>query len=178
LLGFAAGYFKSMNTLLNSFSEMLLAFPLIFLIILILALFGNSIFTVIIVLGLTGWMSLFKIIRSEVISIRQKDFFISAEMLGIKKRNLLFKEILPVIIIPVSVNLIYQFGNVVLAESALSFLGLGAAKEYPSWGSMIEAGKLYLSNGWWMILFPGSALLILLFSLNMLGKKAANYFQL
>lgn len=171
-LGFAAGFPGGfIDSFLNRLTDMLLAFPVIFLIILFLALFGNSIFIIIIVLGFSGWMSLFKIVRGEVLSIKQKDFFITAKMLGVPGSKLLLKEILPLILAPVIINLVLQYGNVILAESALSFLGLGAGREYPSWGSMIEQGQRYLTRAWWMIFFPGAALFITLLAANSFGKK-------
>ncbi|HKI77372.1 MAG TPA: ABC transporter permease [Ignavibacteriaceae bacterium] len=177
-LGFLAGFTSGIiDTILSRITDMLLAFPMIFLIILILALFGNSLFAVIIVLGFTGWMSLFKIVRGEVISIKGKEFFISAKMIGLSNFNLLKNEILPVIAASVIVNLIFQYGNVILAEAALSFLGLGTGGSYPSWGQMIEAGQSYLTSGWWMILFPGLILFITLFAANNLGKEINVYFN-
>ncbi len=175
LLGFFAGYTgKWIDMLLNRVAEMFLTVPSIFFVILILAFFGNGFFSVIFVLGFSGWMSLFKLIRSEIIAIKKKDFFISAGLLGLKKRDLFFKEILPVIIVPVMVNLIFQFGNVVLAESALSFLGLGVGSAFPSWGSMIDSGKNYITTAWWLIVFPGLALFIVIFTINSAGKKISS----
>jgi len=78
---------------------------------------------------------------------------------------------LPVIMIPLIVNIIFQFSNVILAESALSYLGLGTGSSYPSWGAMIESGQQYITKAWWMILFPGMILIFTLFSANNLGKK-------
>ncbi len=177
-LGFLAGYSKwFFDTLLNRFTDMFLSIPVIFLIILILTFFGNSIFTIIFILGFSGWMSLFKIVRSEVISIKQKDYFITAVKIGLPNRQLLVKEILPVIIAPVIVNLIFQYGNVILAEAALSYLGLGTGLNYPSWGGMIEAGQEYLSQAWWMILFPGLALIITLFTANNLGRDLNQFYN-
>ncbi|MBZ0200673.1 MAG: ABC transporter permease [Ignavibacteriaceae bacterium] len=175
LLGFFAGYSgKWIDILLNRIAEMFLTVPSIFFVILILALFGNNIFSVVFVLGFSGWMSLFKLVRSEIFLIKKKDFFISAGLLGLKKSNLFFKEILPVIIVPVVVNLIFQFGNVVLAESALSFLGLGVGNSFPSWGSMIDSGKNYITTAWWLILFPGLALFTIIFAVNSVGKKISS----
>ncbi len=100
-LGFLAGYPGGfVDSILNRFTEVFLAFPIIFLIILIIALFGNSFFTVMIVLGFSGWMSLFKIVRGEIIVLKKKDFFISAQMIGLSRTDLLLKEILPVITSP------------------------------------------------------------------------------
>ncbi|MDR3626765.1 MAG: ABC transporter permease [Ignavibacteriaceae bacterium] len=177
-LGFFAGYSEGfIDTALNRLTDMFLAFPVIFFIILIIALFGNSLPSVIMVLGFSGWMSLFKIVRSEVISLKNKDFFVSARLIGLSNIKLLLKETLPYILVPVVVNLVFQYGNVILAEAALSYLGLGTGSSYPSWGSMIEAGQNYLSQAWWMILFPGLALFLTLFAANSLGRKISSHFN-
>jgi peptide/nickel transport system permease protein len=178
LLGAASGYFGGMIDLtLNRLTDTFLSFPAIFLIIIILALFGNSMFAVIFVLGFSGWMSLFKIIRGEVISLKQKDFFITAQMVGLSKKQLLMKEVMPIILTPLVVNLIFLFGSVILAEAALSYLGLGTGSNHPSWGSMIDAGQNYLKDAWWMIFFPGMALIITLYSANDLGQKIKTHFN-
>ena len=171
-LGFFAGYPGGfIDTIINRFTEVFLAFPIIFLIILILALFGNSFFSVMIVLGFSGWMSLFKIVRGEIITLKKKDFFISAQMIGLSRFRLMTKEILPVILAPIIVNLVLLYGNVILAESALSYLGLGVGNNFPSWGAMIESGQAYIDKAWWMIFFPGLALFLTLFTANRIGKE-------
>jgi len=170
-LGFIAGYRGGLlDIVLNRFTEIFLAFPVIYLIVLILALFGSSLLSVIVVLGISGWMSLFKIVKSEVLSIKQKDFFSTAELVGLNKSQLLIKEILPVIVAPVLVNLVFLFSNVVLAEAALSYLGLGSGNAYPSWGSMISSGQEYIIKAWWLIAFPGLGLILTLYSVNSSGK--------
>lgn len=178
ILGFIAGYRGGLpDIILNRVTETFLAFPVIYLVVLILALFGSSIFSVIIVLGISGWMSLFKIVKSEVLSIKQKDFFSTAELVGLRKSQLLLKEILPVIIAPVLVNMIFLFSNIVLAESALSYLGLGIGNSYPSWGSMISSGQQYITRAWWLIAFPGSGLILTLFSVNSSGRILGKIFN-
>ena len=178
ILGFIAGYRGGFpDVLLNRFAEIFLAFPIIYLVVLILALFGSSIFSIIIVLGISGWMSLFKIVKSEVLSIKQKDFFSTAELVGLSKLQLLSREILPVIIAPVLVNLVFLFSNVVLAEAALSYLGLGTGNSYPSWGSMISSGQEYITKAWWLIVFPGLGLILTLFSFNSMGKMLGKVFN-
>jgi peptide/nickel transport system permease protein len=132
-LGFIAGIKGGIiDILVSRLTDLFLAFPIIYLIILILAMFGNSLITVIVVLGLSGWMSLFKIVKSEVLSVKNKDYITSSVMMGLPKRRILVNEILPVIMIPLIVNIIFQFSNVILAESALSYLGLGTGNSYPS----------------------------------------------
>ena len=168
--GFLAGYIGGfLDVIFSRFTDMLLSFPIIFLVILILALFGNSLLSVIMVLGFSGWMSLFKIVKTEVLSIKEKNYFISSRLLGLSKRQLLIKEVLPVIIVPVIVNVIFQFGNVIIAESALSYLGLGLGNNHSSWGAMIQSGQEYLSLAWWMIFFPGITLIFTLLSANSFG---------
>jgi peptide/nickel transport system permease protein len=170
--GFIAGYRGGIiDIMLSRFTELFLAFPAIYLVIIILALFGSSLVSIIVVLGVTGWMSLFKIVKSEVVAIKQKDYLITAGLIGLTKTRLLTKEILPVIIAPVLVNLVFQFSNVVLAESALSYLGLGAGTSYPSWGAMIDSGQEYITKAWWLIVFPGVCLILTLFSANYAGRR-------
>lgn len=165
------------DLIISRITDLFLSFPTIFLVIIILALFGNNLLSVIIVLGLSGWMSLFKVVKSEIASIKKKDYFISAELIGLKNKKLLTREILPVIIAPVIVNLVFQFSNVILAESALSYLGLGTGTYYPSWGAMIEAGQEYITKSWWMIFIPGFVLVTTLLSINNLGRKLNEYYN-
>ncbi len=170
IFGFLAGYIGGIfDTIFSRITDMFLSFPMIFLVVLILALFGNSLLAVIAVLGFSGWMSLFKVVKTEVLSIKNKNYFLSSKLLGLSKRQLLFNEVLPVIIVPVVVNIIFQFGNVIIAESALSYLGMGLGENYPSWGSMIQSGQEYLSSAWWMILLPGLTLIFTLLSANSFG---------
>jgi peptide/nickel transport system permease protein len=171
IAGFKGGF---IDVIFSRLTDLFLAFPIIYLIVLILALFGNSLLSVIIVLGLSGWMSLFKIVKSEVLAEKNKEYIITAGMLGQTNRKILTKEILPVILVPLVVNMVFQFSNVILAESALSYLGLGTGNSYPSWGAMIDSGQRYILKAWWMISFPGLFLIATLFSANDLGKRLNN----
>ncbi|MFZ1282265.1 MAG: ABC transporter permease [Ignavibacteriaceae bacterium] len=166
-----------LNLVISRITDLFLTFPAIFLVMLILALFGSNVFSIIVVLGFTGWMSLFKIAKSEIISIKSKEYYLSAKLIGLKNSKLLIREILPVIIVPVMVNLIFQFSNVVLAESALSFLGLGLGNNSPSWGAMIESGQRYIEQSWWLIFMPGFVLVVTLLSINELGRKISKSFN-
>lgn len=159
------------NVIISRITDLFLTVPAIFFVLLFLAFFGNSLITVVLVLGFTGWMSLFKVTKSEMITVKQREFFLTAKLIGLSRRELLIKEILPVIIVPVMVNLIFQFSNVILAESALSFLGLSAGSDYSSWGKMIQSGQRYLSEAWWLVMVPGSVLIITLLAINEAGRK-------
>ncbi|MBU2492020.1 MAG: ABC transporter permease [Bacteroidetes bacterium] len=172
LFGFAAGYLGGItDTILNRTSDIFLSFPIIFLIILIVGLFGNSIATVVIVLGFSGWMNLFKIARNEAASLKNKDFIITAKMLGFSNLHILFKEMFPIMLPSIIVTLVLQYGNVIIAESALSYLGLGLGNNYPSWGAMIESGQYYLSQAWWISFFPCLFLFLTLLTANHFGNK-------
>jgi peptide/nickel transport system permease protein len=176
IIGLALAFFAvekggSVNLFVSRITDLFLSFPAIFLVVLIIALFGSNIFSIIVVLGFSGWMSLFKVAKSEMLSVKNKEFYLSAKLIGLKNIKLLIREILPAIIIPVSVNLIFQLSNVILAESALSYLGLGTGNEYPSWGAMIEAGQEYISQSWWLIFIPGLILVISLLSINEVGRN-------
>jgi peptide/nickel transport system permease protein len=175
IAGFKGGF---IDTIFSRLTDLFLAFPIIYFIVLILALFGNSLLSVIVVLGLSGWMSLFKIVKSEVLAEKNKDYIIVAGMLGQTNRMILTKEILPVIFVPLVVNMVFQFSNVILAESALSYLGLGTGNSYPSWGAMIDSGQRYIIKAWWMISFPGLILIATLFSANDFGKRLNNAINL
>jgi len=176
LLGIILAYIATqsgrlLNIVISRLTDLFLTVPAIFFVLLFLAFFGNNLISVILVLGFTGWMSLFKVAKSEMISVKHREFFLTAKLIGLSKRELLLKEILPVIIVPVIVNLIFQFSNVILAESALSFLGLGTGNEYSSWGRMIQSGQRYLSEAWWLVIIPGLVLIITLLAINEAGRK-------
>ena len=119
-------------------------------------------------------MSLFKIVKSEVLAEKNKDYIITSGLLGQSNRRILTREILPVIFVPLVVNMVFQFSNVILAESALNYLGLGTGNSYPSWGAMIDSGQHYIIKAWWMISFPGLILIATLFSANDIAKRLNN----
>jgi peptide/nickel transport system permease protein len=162
---------------LNRLGEAFLAFPIIILIILLLSLFGNNIFVVVAVLGLAGWVPLFKVVKTEILVIKSKNYFQTSLKLGLSRREILFKEIIPVIRVPLIVNLVFQFANIILAEAALSYLGLGAGVNFPTWGSMISSGQEYIFTAWWLILFPSLSLVALLIAVNYSGERLNLYFN-
>ena len=168
LSGFKGGI---IDRVLSRITDLFLAFPMIILVVLVIGLFGSSLWSIIIVLGFSGWMSLFKIVKSELVSLKNKDYFLAAQQIGLNKTQLLFKEVIPIIAAPVIVNIIFQFGNVILAESALNYLGLGIGNEFPSWGAMIQSGQGYISRAWWMIFFPSTILVGTLLTAKNIGEQ-------
>ena len=168
---FAANYGGMLNLVFSRITDMFLAIPGIFFVIMILAFWGNSILAVIVVLGLTGWMSIFKVVKGEVASIIEKDYFITSRKIGLSFWELLFKEIFPLLIISLTVAIVFQFSSVILAESSLSYLGLGVGINYPSWGNMILSGQKYMTTAWWMLIVPSVILVLVLLSINSFGEK-------
>ncbi len=178
ILGFISAFYgKWVNIILNRTAETIIALPILFLIVLTLALFGNNIFSILFVLGAASWMSLFKVIHNEILAIKKKDFFVTARLIGLSNSKLLLNEIFPVIRIPIIINCVLLFGNVILAEAALSYLGLGLGNTVPSWGGMIDSGQNYIHHAWWMITFPGITLVFALLTVNALGNKLNKIFN-
>jgi len=168
---------RFLDFIANRTSEIFLAIPSLFVIIFAISFFGNNLFSVILMLAITSWMSLFKILNGEIKRIVYKDFIVSSKMLGISKNKIFFREIIPLILPSIIVNMIFQIANFIIIESSLSFLGLGPGGDYVSWGSIIESGTTYLSDAWWLILFPGVFLFFTIVALNKTGIKLEKYFN-
>ena len=162
------------NLVLSRITDMFLTIPTIFFVIIVLAFWGNSIYAVIIVLGLTGWMNLFKIVKGELSLIVKKDYYITSVKLGLSQWKLLTKEILPAITTQLIIFCIFQFSNVILAEASLSYLGLGVGINFPSWGNMVLSGQKYMSSGPWLIIIPSIILIISILVINDFGEKYKN----
>lgn len=176
--GFIAGYYQgAAGMILGRTVDSLLSFPVIILIILIVALFGNSLSALILILGFTGWMGLFKIVRLEVALIKTKDYFITSKLIGAGPARLIVKDALPVFIVPALTNVVFQVNNVIIAESSLSYLGLGVENLYPSWGAMIQSGQEYINSAWWLMLFPGLMIILTLLSIKGMGERVNAYFN-
>jgi peptide/nickel transport system permease protein len=162
--------YRFLDIMTNRITELFLAVPSLFIIIFAVSLFGHNLAAVIIVLAITSWMSLFKILNGEIKRITGKNFIVASKMLKIPGSTIYIKEILPLIMPSIIVNFIFQIANFIIIESSLSFLGLGPGSEYPSWGGIIESGLGYLSNAWWIILFPGLILVFTITALNRTGS--------
>jgi peptide/nickel transport system permease protein len=172
-VGAVAGYFgRWTDTVLMRFTDMMLAFPRLVLLIVVIALFngaGNPIWLVVIVLGLTGWMSVARIVRGEVLSLREREFVQAARVLGLSDARIILRHIIPNTLAPVIVYTTLGIGNTILVEAALSFLGLGVQPPTASWGNMISDGREALITAWWIATFPGLAIVLTVTAFNLLG---------
>ncbi|MDO8733581.1 MAG: ABC transporter permease [Elusimicrobiota bacterium] len=177
-LGLMSGYFGGkIDTVIMRFVDIMLCFPTFFLILMVIAFLEPNIYNVMIVIGLTSWTGLARLVRGETLSVKERDFIIAAKGLGLKKRRIIFVHILPNVIAPVIVASILGVGAAILTESGLSFLGLGVQPPTPSWGNILTSGKDYIHIAWWLSLFPGLAILITVLSWNLLGEGLRDVFD-
>lgn len=170
-LGAVAGYYGGRaDSLIMRFADIMLCFPAFFLILSVIAIIGPNIFNIMIVIGLTSWMGMARLIRAEVLSLKTRDFVSASKALGASSKFIITKHLIPNGIAPVLVSFVFGVAGAVLTEAALSFLGLGVQPPDPSWGNIIMEGKAVLGVGWWVILFPGLAILITVLAFNLLGE--------
>jgi peptide/nickel transport system permease protein len=169
-LGLVAGYYSGrLDDLLMRLGDVQLAFPVLVLAIAVLSVLGASLGNVIIVLGLTGWVTYARIARAETLSLRHREFVEGARALGARDAAILWRHILPNVLPPITVVATFSVARTIIAEASLSFLGLGIPPPAPSWGAMLDEGRNYLTTGWWLALFPGVAILALVLGINLVG---------
>ncbi|MBI5213185.1 MAG: ABC transporter permease [Nitrospirae bacterium] len=171
ILGAIAGYYGGkIDALLMRFVDIMLAFPTFFLILAVIAIVEPSISTIMIIIGLTGWMDVSRLIRAEFLTLKERDFIAAAQALGASDPRLIFRHIIPNALSPVFVAATFGIAGAILTESGLSFLGLGVQPPEPSWGNILTSGKDNITVAWWLSLFPGIAILITVLSYNLVGE--------
>jgi peptide/nickel transport system permease protein len=171
LCGALAGYYGGwVDAVMMRFVDIMLCFPTFFLILAVIAFLEPSIWNIMIVIGLTSWMGVARLVRAEFLSLRQRDFVLAAQTLGASDGRLIFRHILPNALSPVLVTATLGVAGAILTESALSFLGIGVQPPTPSWGNMLIIGKQTLGSAWWLSVFPGLAILITVLGYNLLGE--------
>jgi peptide/nickel transport system permease protein len=170
MLGALAGYFGGrVDTLIMRFTDMVLAFPRLVLLILIVALFGPSITMIILVLGLTQWPGTTRIVRGDVLSLREREFIHAAQALGMGRTRIIMRHLIPNVLAPVIVAATLGIGNTIVMEAGLSFLGLGVQPPTPTWGSMVADGRDNLIGAWWVATFPGLTIVLVVLAFNLVG---------
>ena len=171
LVGLVSGYYSGIiDTALMRFVDIMLCFPAFFLILAVIAIREPSIWNIMIVIGLTGWMGVARLVRAETLSIREMDYIMAARCIGCSNSRIIFRHILPNAISPVLVAATLGVAGAILTESALSFLGIGVLPPTPSWGNILTSGKDYIEFAWWLSLFPGLAILVTVLAYNLLGE--------
>jgi peptide/nickel transport system permease protein len=170
-LGLMAGYLGGWWDLaLSRLTEIVIVFPTFFLVIAVIAFLEPSMINIMLVLGLFGWPGIFRLIRGEVLRVRQLDYVTAAEALGMGPTRLLFRHVMPNAVPPVFVAIAFGIAGAILAETSLSFLGFGDPS-VPSWGEIASQGRAYVQQGLLhLVLFPGLAIFITLTGFNLLGQ--------
>ncbi|MGN6775939.1 ABC transporter permease [Rhizobium sp.] len=170
LVGLAAGYYRGIwDMLLMRFADVQLAMPFILLAITFIAIVGGSLTNTIILLIVSQWVQYARLVRGSVLSLREREFILSARAIGVKDWRIIFQHLLPNLIGPVIVLMTLNIATNILLESSLTFLGMGVDPTIPSWGGMLADGRTYLQTAWWVSLFPGVAILLTVLGLNLLG---------
>ncbi len=171
LMGLLAGYRGGRtDSFIMRWIDTQVAFPGLLLALIILAVIGPSMTTVIIVLSLNGWMVYGRMTRGAVLSVRQTAYVEAAEILGCSGPRVIFRHILPNLTSPLLTLAILEFARIVLAEAALSFLGLGIQPPATSWGLDVAGGKNYMFRAWWLVTFPGMAISITVLGINLVAS--------
>ncbi|MEF3168456.1 MAG: ABC transporter permease [Deltaproteobacteria bacterium] len=171
VLGAVAGFYGGwIDGVIMRFVDMMLCFPTIFLIMAVIAFLEPSIWNIMAVIGLTGWMGVARLVRAEFLSLKEREFVMAARIAGASDARIIFSHILPNAVAPILVSATLGVGGAILTESALSFLGIGVQVPTPSWGNMLTEGKDNLEVAWWLSVFPGLAILITVLGYNLLGE--------
>ena len=171
ILGAVAGYYGGwVDAVIMRFVDMMLCFPAFFLILAVIAFLEPSIWNIMIVIGLTGWMGVTRLVRADFISLRERDFVWAARAIGAGDARIIFLHILPNALASILVAATLGIAGAILTESALSFLGIGLQPPTPSWGNILTAGKDNIDIAWWLSLYPGLAILITVVGYNLLGE--------
>jgi peptide/nickel transport system permease protein len=170
-LGLCAGFLGGkLDTVVMRLVDIMLSIPTIFLILAVLAFLGPNIYNVMVIIGLTSWPGLTRLVRGECLSIREREYIQAARIAGIPTSRILFVHLLPNVIAPILVTGTLGVAGAILTESALSFLGLGVQPPAPSWGNILTIGRDYLHIAWWLSLFPTLAILVTVLAFNLLGE--------
>jgi peptide/nickel transport system permease protein len=176
--GAISGYIGGpLDSVMMRFVDLLLAFPSIFLIVTLVAFFGTRLWLLILILGLTGWMGVARLVRGEVLSLKEREFIQAAQALGLSRWRIIFRHLIPNCITPVIVAATLKVGVIILVESALSFFGLGVQPPTASWGSIINDGRDALLSAWWISTFPGLAIVLTVVSFNVVGDALRDTFD-
>ena len=177
LLGMYAGYYgKIVDDVIMRLADIQLAFPFILLAILFLVVLGEGLINLILVLGIGQWVIYARIARAQTISQKEKEYVEAAKALGVSNFNIMFGSILPNIFAPLIVIASFNVASVILAEAALSFLGLGVPPQIPTWGSMLAESRDHIfARRWWLPFFPGMAILLTVLAFNIVGDWLRDY---
>ena len=171
-LGLLAGYYGGLvDEAIMRAVDIMLCFPSFFLILAVIAFLEPNLINIMVIIGLTSWMGITRLVRAETLSLRERDFIAAARLAGTRPLRILLRHILPNALAPVLVSATLGIAGAILTESSLSFLGLGVQPPMASWGNILLEGKQALGIAWWLSLFPGLAILLTALGYNLLGES-------
>jgi len=171
VIGSIAGYYGgTADRIIMRFVDVMLSIPSFFLILTVIAFIGPNIWNIMIVIGVTSWMGVARLVRAEFLSLRSREYVLSAQSLGLNRTRTIVIHMLPNSLAPVLVSAILGIASAILIESSLSFLGLGVQPPTASWGNILTLGKSNIEIAWWLSVFPGVAILITVLGYNLLGE--------
>ncbi len=171
IVGAIAGYYGGwIDVVISRFIEVMLCFPTFFLILAILAFVGPSIYNIMIVIGLTSWTGVARLVRGEFLRLKNQDYVAAAKVCGASDRRIIFRHLLPNALAPVLVSASFGVASAILIESSLSFLGFGVPPYVPSWGGILSASREYMDVAWWMTIVPGVAIFLTITAYNLVGE--------
>ncbi len=177
VLGGFAGYYGekrllglSIDQLIMRFTDVMLCFPTFFLVLTVVALLPPSIYNIMIVIGVTGWMATARFVRAEFLSLKAQDFILAAKAMGLPEYRIIFFHMLPNALAPVFVTATISVAAAILTESALSFLGFGVQPPDATWGNILSDGKNFIFDAPWLFFIPGTAILIVVLAFNLVGE--------
>ncbi|MGA2954811.1 MAG: ABC transporter permease [Thermodesulfobacteriota bacterium] len=171
LIGLLSGFYGgNVDNIFMRIADVQLAFPFILLAIAIIAVLGPNLQNIIIVMGITGWVIYARVVRAEILSLREKEFITSVRALGGSNGRIIFNHLFPNVVPPIIVIITLEMARMIIMEAALSFLGLGIQPPTPTWGGMLADGRVYLATSWWLATFPGLVIMLVVLGINLLGN--------
>lgn len=177
-LGAVAGFYRGwLDAVLMRIAELQMAFPFILLALTILAVLGAGLLQMILVLGIGRWIVFARVVRGEILSLREREFVEAGRAVGNRNRRIIFRHIMPNLAAPVIIVGSFTVATNILTEAALTFLGVGLDVSIPTWGTMLAEGREYLPGAWWLATFPGLIILITVLGINLFGDWLRDYFD-
>ncbi|HLN11625.1 MAG TPA: ABC transporter permease [bacterium] len=178
LLGGLSGFFGGwVDVAIMRTTDVVLAFPVFFVAVMVLAVFGPSVPALVVVLAATSWPPSARLVRAEFLRLRQREFVVATRALGASNLRIMVRHLLPNVVAVVVISVTLRVGLAILAEASLSYLGLGVQPPTPSWGTIIADGRDYLLTGWWISLFPGVFVLLAVLAFNLVGDGIRDAFD-
>ncbi len=169
-MGVIAGYFRGwVDLVIMRIVDVVLSFPFILLVLVINAVIGTGLKNIIISLAVAGWVVYARVVRSEVLALREKEFILSCVATGVPRWEIIARHMIPNLFTPIIVLSSLQIATYIIAEASISFLGFGVQPPQPAWGNMLSEGKDYIFSAWWLITFPGIAIVVTALGVNLFG---------